>query len=76
MASNAKPQPPNTEPAPPFVIPDGITVEYRAGPVTGKPMFRVAGAEMPYMGSEEAAVGVYQRLHAAAQTRFFTAARK
>jgi len=70
----AKTPAPAPEAAQPFVVPDGITLEYRAGPVTGKPMYRVAGFNMPYMGSEEAAVQVFQRLSTAYQNGFFNAA--
>ena len=73
MASSTKATVPAPEPVP-FVVPEGINVEYRAGPITGKPMYKVVGFEMPYMGSEQAAVEVYQRLTAAFQSRLFSAA--
>ena len=69
-------QPKNTAPTPetpqPFVVPDGIKIEHRLGPVTGKHMYKVAGFEMPYAGSEEAAVQLYQRLKHAFETGYFT----
>lgn len=73
MASSAKVSVPAPEPVP-FVVPEGIDLEYRAGPITGKPMYKVVGFNMPFMGSEQSAVEVYQRLSAAYQTGFFNAA--
>lgn len=73
MATSPKNSTPAPEPVP-FVIPEGITVEYRAGPITGRPMYKVAGFNMPYMGSEQSAVEVYQRLMAAYSSSFFNAA--
>lgn len=73
MASNAKAAVPVAEQLP-FVVPEGIDLEYRPGPITGKPMYKVVGFNMPFMGSEESAVQVYQRLSAAYQNGFFNAA--
>lgn len=70
----AKTPTPAPEADQPFVIPEGITLEYRAGPVTGKPMYRVQGFNMPYMGTEQAAVQVYDRLKSAYEKGFFNAA--
>jgi hypothetical protein len=70
MASPAKSSVPAPEPQP-FVVPEGIDLEYRPGPITGKPMYRVVGFNMPFMGSEETAVQVYQRLKTAYQSGFF-----
>lgn len=73
MASNAKSAAPIAAPAP-FVVPDGIDVECRAGAITGQPMYRVVGFNMPFMGTEEGAVQVYQRLNTAYRNGFFTPA--
>lgn len=73
MASSAKAPVPVAEQLP-FVVPEGIDLEYRSGPITGKPMYKVVGFNMPFMGSEEAAVQVYQRLSTAYQNNFFNAA--
>ena len=73
MASSAKASVPAPEPVP-FVVPEGIDLEYRAGPITGKPMYKVVGFNMPFMGSEQSAVEVYQRLSTAYQNGFFNAA--
>lgn len=73
MASTSKTQAAAPEPQP-FVVPAGIDLEYRAGAITGKPMYRVVGFNMPFMGSEEAAVQVFQRLNSAYQNGFFNAA--
>lgn len=56
---------------PPFIVPDGVTFEYRSGPLSGKPMFKVSGFEMPYQGTEEEAVRVYLRLNQAYSSGYF-----
>lgn len=73
MASTQKAPLSVAEPVP-FVVPDGIDLEFRSGPITGKPMYKVVGFNMPFMGTEESAVHVYQRLRAAYQTGFFNPA--
>jgi len=73
MASREKASAPVAEPIP-FVVPDGVDIECRAGKITGQPIYKVVGFNMPFMGSEEAAVQVYQRLNTAYQNGFFNAA--
>jgi hypothetical protein len=76
VASSAKTSVPAPEPVP-FVVPEGIDMECRSGKITGQPMYKVVGFNMPYMGSAESAYQVYQRLSTAYQTGFFNpAARK
>lgn len=58
--------------SPSFTVPDGIILERRTGPVSGQPLYRVEGFEMPYQSSEEAAVQVYLRLKAAYANGYFT----
>jgi hypothetical protein len=43
------------------VVPDGIQLEHKFGAVTGKPMWRVVGFNMPYEGSPEGAVKLYEQ---------------
>ncbi|WP_157657814.1 hypothetical protein [Burkholderia ubonensis] len=71
MAAQSKNIAPTPETPQPFVVPEGLTIEHRLGPVTGKHMYKVAGFEMPYAGSEEAAVQLYQRLKHAYETGYF-----
>jgi hypothetical protein len=73
MASREKSSAPLPEPVP-FVVPEGIDIECRSGKITGQPMYKVVGFNMPFMGSEEAAFQVYQRLNTAYQNGFFNAA--
>ncbi|KVP17210.1 hypothetical protein WJ84_02710 [Burkholderia ubonensis] len=53
------------------MVPEGIKIQHKIGPVTGKHMYKVAGFEMPYEGSEEAAVKLYQRLKQAYESGYF-----
>lgn len=59
---------------PPFIVPEGIELQMMNGPISGKPMYKVSGFEMPFMGSEEEAVRVYQRLKHAYETGYFAGA--
>lgn len=70
MASREKASAPAPDPVP-FIVPDGIDIECRPGKITGQPMYKVVGFNMPFMGSAESAYQVYQRLSTAYQTGFF-----
>lgn len=76
MAAQSKNTPVATEPPIPFVVPEGLRVEHRLGPVTGKHMYKIAGFEMPYEGTAEGAVKLYQRLKQAYETGYFNGNRK
>lgn len=72
MASSSKVAfPAPSTAAEPFVVPEGLRIEHKIGPVTGQHMYKVAGFEMPYTGSQEDAVKVYQRLKHAYETGYF-----
>jgi len=73
MSTQSKAAAVPAEPPVPFVVPEGIKIEHRPGPITGRPMFKVSGFEMPFQSSEEIAVQVFQRLKAAYTNGFFTA---
>lgn len=70
MAKEDKTTPP--EPRAPFVIPEGITMLSCIGPLSGKPLFKVKDFEMPYQGSEEDAISLYQRLKHAYETGYYS----
>lgn len=67
---------PEAPEARPMVIPEGVTLEHRIGPLTGQPLYRVAGFEMPWTSSEAQAVEVYGRLKEAYDSGYFSAASK
>jgi hypothetical protein len=71
MASSKTDAPPTETPAEPYVVPDGIQLEHKFGPVTGKPMWRVVNFNMPYAGSPEEAVRLYRTLFTAFTTGYF-----
>jgi hypothetical protein len=65
------PAPALETPAEPYAVPEGIQLEHKFGAVTGKPMWRVVGFNMPYDGSPEGAVKLYERLKHAYETGYF-----
>lgn len=75
MATPA-PAPAPAAATPEFVVPEGIDLQYQTGKVTGKPMYRVVGFEMPWAGTEQAAVELYQRLTAAYGNGYFAGSAK
>lgn len=54
-----------------FIIPDGIEIKQTFGSITRKPMYSVAGFEMPYCGSPQDAVRVYTSLKQAYENGYF-----
>ena len=68
MATPEKTSPDTT---PPFIIPDGLDIQSIIGPLSGKTLYKVRGFEMPFMGSAEDAVRVYQRLKHAYETGYY-----
>jgi hypothetical protein len=69
---SVKPTAPTPEtPTVPFVVPEGLQIEHRIGPVTGQHMYKVVGFEMPYEGSPERAVDLYKRLKHAFESGYF-----
>lgn len=72
MATQEKTALPEAKPL--FIVPEGIELQMQSGPLSGKPMYKVAGFEMPFMGSEEEAVRVFQRLKHAYETGYFAGA--
>jgi hypothetical protein len=70
MAQPAKQTVAEQEPQP-FVVPAGLQIEHKLGPVTGNHMYKVAGFEMPYEGTVEGAVKLYERLKHAYETGYF-----
>lgn len=56
---------------PEYVVPDGIDLQQTSGKVTGRPMFKVRGFEMPWAGTEQEAVGLHSRLKAAFENGYY-----
>jgi len=71
MASSKTTTPTPDTPAEPYVVPDGIQLEHKFGAVTGKPMWKVAGFNMPYEGSPEGAVKLHNVLRTAYENGYF-----
>lgn len=58
--------------APPdYVVPEGIDLQQSCGKVTGRPMFKVIGFEMPWAGSEQEAVELHSRLKSAFENGYY-----
>lgn len=64
---------PTPEEIVPFTVPDGIEIQSSNGAISGKPQYRVAGFEMPWVSTPEIAVGVYERLKKANESGYFAA---